>query len=150
MSPIYDIDPLGNKRINSVLLARQMKNMNRRGNPRVEVRLRCQVTSPALCRRGAVVTENISRTGILLVWPTDIPGVPVPEPGQMVTIEVELPAHHGFGRKCIHCQGCVVRVTPDKSGARVALSLNYMKFRAYHDRMPALERLEPAVSTWMA
>ena len=36
--------------------------------------------------------------------------VPVPAIGQIVTVEIELPANHGFGQKCIHCQGTVTRV----------------------------------------
>ena len=55
-------------------------------------------------------TENISRSGLLIVWQSDNGSIPLPSVGQIVTVEVELPANHGFGQKCIHCQGTVTRV----------------------------------------
>ncbi len=68
-----------------------------------------------------------------------------------MTVEVELPVYHGFGRKCIHCQAEVVRVTPgDLEGVRVALSVNYMKFRAYKDKVPALQLENAKVGVWMS
>jgi hypothetical protein len=71
--------------------------------------------------------------------------------GQIVTVEIELPANHGFGQKCIHCQGTVLRVDqPEQQGAHVALRVNYMDFRSFHDRLRALETVEPAGNRWMA
>jgi hypothetical protein len=62
-----------------------------------------------------------------------------------------LPAAHGFGRKCIHCQGTVTRVTaPANEFPRVALRVNYMDFRSFHDRLRASETVEPAAHSWMA
>jgi hypothetical protein len=96
-------------------------------------------------------TENISRTGMLLAWAADYGAVALPDPGQMVTVEVELPAHHGFGQKCIHCQGTVARVDGGDSAPRVAVDLNYMKFRACRSRVPSVERLATVASgPWMA
>jgi hypothetical protein len=71
--------------------------------------------------------------------------------GQVVTVEIELPANHGFGQKCIHCQGTVTRTSPADAGyLRVALEVNYMDFRSFHDRIRAIEALQPLASTWMA
>jgi hypothetical protein len=84
-----------------------MKNINRRESPRVDIKLRCHVTSPAVWLRNATSTENISRSGLLIAWgPADSRGS-LPRVGQIITVEIELPAHHGFGQKCIHCQGTV-------------------------------------------
>lgn len=128
-----------------------MKTINRRESPRIEIKLRCHVTSPALWVRNAISTENISRSGILLAWRADGAPLPVLAVGQIVTVEVELPANHGFGQKCIHCQGTVIRVSLNEADCpRVALQVNYMDFRSFHDRIRALEALQPAASSWMA
>jgi PilZ domain len=128
-----------------------MKNINRRESPRIEIKLRCHVTSPALWVRSAISTENISRSGILLAWRADDATLPLPSLGQIVTVEVELPANHGFGQKCIHCQGTVIRVSQsDPESPRVALQVNYMDFRSFHDRIRALEALQPVANSWMA
>ena len=127
-----------------------MRNINRRESPRIEIKLRCHVTSPALWMRNPMYTENISRSGLLVAWGGDGSTLPMPFPGQILTIEVELPANHGFGQKCIHCQGTVTRVSPDAENPRVALRVNYMDFRAFHDRLRVLDVQTPAVKSWMA
>lgn len=128
-----------------------MRNINRRESPRIEIKLRCYVTSPALWVRSTMLTENISRSGLLVSWRSDGAALALPAVGQIVTVEVELPANHGFGQKCIHCQGSVTRVSEDPENPRVALQVNYMDFRSFHDRIRALEALQPtASSSWMA
>ncbi len=129
-----------------------MKNINRRESPRIDIKLRCHVTSPALWMRSAMYTENISRGGILVAWRgEDAAPVRVPVVGQVVTVEIELPANHGFGQKCIHCQGTVTRTSSADGGYPcVALQVNYMDFRSFDDRIRALEALQPLESSWMA
>jgi hypothetical protein len=128
-----------------------MRNINRRESPRIDIKLRCHVTSPALWVRSAMYTENISRSGLLIAWRGDGAPLPLPAVGQIVTIEIELPANHGFGQKCIHCQGTVTRVSPmDADPPRVAMRVNYMDFRSFHDRIRSLEALQPVANTWMA
>lgn len=130
---------------------KEMRNINRRESPRIEIKLRCHVTSPALWLRSAMSTENISRSGLLVAWRTEGSAQPLPAVGQIVTVEVELPANHGFGQKCIHCQGSVTRVSMvEPDNPRVALQVNYMDFRSFHDRIRAMEALQPAASSWMA
>jgi hypothetical protein len=106
--------------------------------------------SPALWTRSAMYTENISRSGLLVAWRGEGSALPLPSIGQIITVEVELPANHGFGQKCIHCQGTVSRITQDPECPRVALRVNYMDFRAFHDRLRLIDAMQPAVSTWMA
>ena len=128
-----------------------MKTINRRENPRMEINLRCHVSSPALWMRSAMHTENISRSGLLIAWRGDGAALPVPSIGQIITIEIELPANHGFGQKCIHCQGAVIRVTQTQPDyPTVAMRVNYMDFRAFHDRLSNMESLQPVVNSWMA
>jgi hypothetical protein len=100
--------------------------------------------------RNPMFTENISRSGLLVAWRGEGVALPMPILGQILTIEVELPANHGFGQKCIHCQGAVTRVAADPERPQVALRVNYMDFRAFHDRLRIIDAMQPAVSTWMA
>lgn len=96
-------------------------------------------------------TENISRSGILVAWKGLDTALPLPAVGHIITIEIELPANHGFGQKCIHCQGTVSRLwEPEHDVPRVALQVNYMDFRSFHDRLRSLEAMQPAVNSWMA
>ncbi|MGA7234136.1 MAG: PilZ domain-containing protein [Bryobacteraceae bacterium] len=122
-----------------------MKPINRRGNPRIEIKLRCYVATPANRIHGAMRTENMSRNGLLIAWETETSTVPAPSLGEIVTVEIELPAHHSFNPKCIHCQGAVTRVSNENHGpTTVALSLNYVDFRPLQRPLfssPALGRL---------
>ena len=128
-----------------------MKNINSRESPRIDIQLRCYVTSPALWMRSAMHTENISRTGILVAWRGDAGAVQMPVVGQVVTVEIELPANHGFGQKCINCKGTVTRASAEDGGyPRVALQVSYMDFRSFHDQIRAMEALQPVESSWMA
>ena len=96
-------------------------------------------------------TENISRSGVLIAWRGADAELPVPSLGQIVTVEIELPANHGFGQKCIHCQGAVMRITNSVGKFPfIALSVNYMDFRLFHDRIRAYGAVPPAASSWMA
>jgi hypothetical protein len=96
-------------------------------------------------------TENISRSGLLIAWRGESGPLPPPVLGQILTVEIELPANHGFGQKCIHCQGTVARIAETEGECpRVALVVNYMDFRSFHDQIRAFESLHPAASSWMA
>ena len=117
----------------------------------MEIALPCHVTSPGFVPRGAMSTENLSRSGVLIAWRSEDGATPPPAVGQILTVEIELPATHGFGPKCIHCQGVVTRVTQrDGDCPRVALRVNYMDFRSFHDRLRALATMRPAANSWMA
>ena len=124
-----------------------MKTVNRRENPRMEVQLRCHVSSPAIWLHSDVYTENISRSGMLIAWRGDGADLPLPSVGQILTIDVELPANHGFGPKCIHCQGTVSRVSQTEAECpRVAMRVNHMDFRALHDQIRAVQAIQPVAS----
>jgi hypothetical protein len=128
-----------------------MRPINRRENPRIEIQLRCYVASPLTRGRSAMQTANMSRNGLLILWKSDAGPVPPPGMGQIVTVEVELPAHHGFGPKCIHCQGAVTRISYETSEApTVALRLNYMDFRNFQRQLFAVQTSEPPPSAWTA
>jgi hypothetical protein len=99
----------------------------------------------------AMQTENISRSGVLIAWRGSDAALPVPAIGQLVTVEIELPANHGFGQKCIHCQGTVMRITnSEENFPLIALRVNYMNFRSFHDRIRAFEAMRPVANSWLA
>ena len=45
---------------------------------------------------------------LLVAWRGEGAGCRFRRSGQIITVEIELPANHGFGQKCIHCQGTVI------------------------------------------
>jgi hypothetical protein len=131
--------------------AKEMRNINRRESPRIEIKLRCHVSSPALWLQSDMYTQNISRSGILIAWRGLESELPLPSMGQIVTVEIELPANHGFGQKCIHCQGTVMRMMESAENfPLIALRVNYMDFRSFHDRIRAFEAMRPVANSWMA
>jgi c-di-GMP-binding flagellar brake protein YcgR len=131
--------------------AKEMKNINRRESLRIEIKLSCHVSSPALWMQSAMYTENMSRSSVLIAWRGADAELPIPSMGQIVTVEIELPANHGFDQKCIHCQGTVMRITNSAENfPLIALRVNYMDFRSFHDRIRAFEAMQPAASSWMA
>jgi len=127
-----------------------MKSINRRETPRIDVKLKCHVSSPRVWSNGFVgVTENISRSGLLLLWNGLQNGSRLPRVGDLITMDIELPVHHDFPTKCIHCQGTVVRVSVTENQApRVALSVNYMKFRDYGRDVTKVQDLEAELGSW--
>jgi hypothetical protein len=74
----------------------------------------------------------MSRSGILVAWTADGLVTYLPKPGDTLIVDIELPANHAFGRRCMHCQAVVARVTAGESGEPlVALQVNQMQFRSY-------------------
>jgi c-di-GMP-binding flagellar brake protein YcgR len=106
--------------------------MNRRESPRMDVKLKCHVAPVKTSPHGlSGITENISRNGVLMLCADTYSGEQ-PRVGEVVTVEIELPENPVFGRKCIHCQATVVRVTGESGQPfRVAFSVNQMKFTEY-------------------
>ena len=122
--------------------------MNRRESPRMDVKLKCHVAPMKTWPQGLTgVTENISRNGVLMVCAEDCAGAP-PRVGEVVTVEIELPENPVFGRKCIHCQATVVRVSgQDGAPFRVAFSVNQMKFTEYGDPAAQFCEMEAGAGT---
>lgn len=100
----------------------------------MDVKLKCHVAPIKTWPQGlSGVTENISRNGVLMVCAAGCSGEQ-PRVGEVVTVEIELPENPVFGRKCIHCQATVVRVSGDMGEPfRVAFSVNQMKFTEYEN-----------------
>jgi c-di-GMP-binding flagellar brake protein YcgR len=106
--------------------------MERRRNARLDINLQCRITSPrASARPLAGVTENMSRGDILVLLAGDHSGEAMPCVGDPLVVEIDLPANHTFGRKCMQCQTTVVRIDKSESGvARLALRIHKMRFQS--------------------
>jgi len=103
--------------------------MNRRSSTRVAVRLVCHVIWLHSGERSAMLTENISRDGMLLRW--EDASARLPNVGEMLIVDVELPEQEGFERRCIRCQTTVARVhvEPGATITWVGLRIHAMDFR---------------------
>ena len=115
--------------------------MNRRSSTRVAVRLVCHVVWPQGGESNAMLTENMSRDGMLLRWEDN--GQRLPGVGDMLIVEVELPEQEGFEPRCIRCQTTVARVHAE-TGATftwVGLRIHAMDFRVAQVVSPARERM---------
>jgi hypothetical protein len=103
--------------------------MNRRSSTRVAVRLTCRVIWLQGGEPTTMLTENISRDGMLLRWEDSCGRLP--SAGEMLIVEVELPEREGFERRCIRCQTTVARMDaePDAAFTWVGLRIHAMDFR---------------------
>ena len=109
----------------------------------MDVKLKCHVAPMKTWPQGfSGVTENISRNGVLMLCGGGSAGE-APRVGEVVTIEIELPENPVFGRKCIHCQATVVRVSrEDGQPFQVAFSVNQMKFTEYANQTVEINGIE--------
>lgn len=73
----------------------------------------------------------MSRSGVLVVWNAGDGLASLPKPGEPLTLDIELPANHNFGRRCMHCNAVVARVAAHNGDLRVALQINQLQFRNY-------------------
>ena len=123
--------------------------MNRRESPRMDVKLKCHVAPMKTWPQGlSGMTENISRNGVLMMCAEGCSGEP-PRVGEVVTVEIELPENPVFGRKCIHCQATVVRISSDDGQPfRVAFSVNQMKFTEYGNPAQQFREMEAGVGNF--
>lgn len=115
----------------------------------MDVKLKCHVAPMKTWPQGlSGVTENISRNGVLMMCAEACSGQP-PRVGEVVTVEIELPENPVFGRKCIHCQATVVRISGDDGQPfRVAFSVNQMKFTEYGNPAEQFQEMEAGAGTF--
>jgi hypothetical protein len=112
----------------------------------MDVKLKCHVAPMKTWPQGlSGVTENISRNGVLMLCAEGCTGEQ-PRIGEVVTVEIELPENPVFGRKCIHCQATVVRVSGENGQPfHVAFSVNQMKFMEYANPATQFHGIEAGV-----
>jgi hypothetical protein len=112
----------------------------------MDVKLKCHVAPMKTWPQGlSGVTENISRNGVLMLCAEGCRD-DQPRIGEVVTVEIELPENPVFGRKCIHCQATVVRVSGESGQPfHVAFSVNQMKFMEYANPAAHFQEIEAGV-----
>jgi hypothetical protein len=121
--------------------------MDRRVKERHELQLVCRFgTASILSAPYEGVTQNVSRDGILMHW---LHGVPLPEPGDSLNVEVDLPSGSDFGPRVMRCVTTVVRIVDGKTGIPlVGLRINKVRFtRPGKKRQFDLAAMKPATDT---
>ena len=108
--------------------------------------MRCFVTTQKIPNTKLVATAvDISKEGMRFTLDADTAAWRPFGEGDPVVIEVELPADHDFGERCIHGRGSVVRVERAENGeGMIAVDFAKVSFRGL-DSAAALAAL-PSVS----
>lgn len=98
----------------------------------MELNLNCRLTSLRLGSQPlAGVTENMSRGEVMVRLAAGLPAEEVPGVGDPLIVEIDLPANHAFGRKCMQCQTTVVRVSDSEVGGTcLVMRIHKMRFQS--------------------
>ena len=106
--------------------------MERRKNARLEINLHCRLASLRLGSQPLTgVTENMSRGEVMVRLTADQAAQDAPCVGDPMIVEIDLPANHAFGRKCMQCQTTVVRVTGSDAGnTYLIMRIHKMRFQS--------------------
>jgi c-di-GMP-binding flagellar brake protein YcgR len=101
--------------------------MDRRAKSRIDVQLTCFVGAGKVKAEPMhAITENVSRTGMLMRW---MEGIPLPDVDGKLVLDVQLPENSDFGPRVMRCRTTVIRVTPgDGASHEVALRILSMRF----------------------
>jgi len=106
-----------------------LKQMDRRTSVRHDLNLTCRIASSRA--RASIVkalTENVSRTGLLVRW---LEGTPLPKVGARITLDVQLPKNPEMDLRVMRCRTTVMRVIPGLGAEHeVALRVLNMRFVA--------------------
>ena len=101
--------------------------MDRRTKSRIDVQLTCYVGAGKVqAAPMRALTENVSRTGMLMRW---VEGIPLPDLDKKLVLDLQLPENSEFGPRVMRCRTQVLRVTPVSGNAHeVALRVLSMRF----------------------
>ena len=101
--------------------------MDRRTKSRIDVQLTCCVNAgKAQATPVRALTENVSRSGMLMLWTN---GSPLPRVDGKLTLDVLLPENSDFGPRVMRCRTEVIRVVErTKGNHHVALRVLSMRF----------------------
>ena len=84
------------------------------------------------------ITEKMSRGDVTVLLEDGCLGVNLPFVGDPMIVEIDLPANHAFGRKCMQCQTTVVRIGTSETGApRLSMRIHKMRFQNCDDECAA-------------
>lgn len=101
--------------------------MDRRTKSRIDVQLTCYVSAGKVqAEPMRALTENVSRTGMLMRW---MEGIPLPKIDRKLTLDLQLPENSDFGPRVMRCRAQVLRVIPVAGDSHeVALRVLSMRF----------------------
>jgi c-di-GMP-binding flagellar brake protein YcgR len=101
--------------------------MDRRTKSRIDVQLTCYVGAGKVqAEPMRALTENVSRTGMLMRW---MEGIPLPNIDRKLVLDLQLPENSEFGPRVMRCRTQVIRVTPVAGNSHdVALRVLSMRF----------------------
>jgi c-di-GMP-binding flagellar brake protein YcgR len=101
--------------------------MDRRTKSRMDVQLTCYVGAGKVqAQPMRALTENVSRTGMLMRW---IEGIPLPKIDRKLVLDLQLPENSDFGPRLMRCRTQVLRVTARAGDTHeVALRVLSMRF----------------------
>jgi len=101
--------------------------MDRRTKSRIDVQLKCYIGAGRVEAEPVhALTENVSRTGLLMRW---VAGIPLPDVDGKLVLDLQLPENSEFGPRVMRCRAEVLRVSPGKGNSHeVALRVLSMRF----------------------
>ena len=95
--------------------------MEKRNRGRLTMTVFCRIARSGNQRKRTwKQIENISGTGMLLVWSAGESDIKPPQIGERYTVELQLPAHPVFGQRALQFQTKVVRVFQQANGRVMA------------------------------
>jgi c-di-GMP-binding flagellar brake protein YcgR len=95
--------------------------MDRRNRGRLTMTVFCRIARSGKQQKGTWKRiENISGTGMLLVWSGGETDTKPPRVGERFTVELQLPAHPVFGQRALQFQTKVARVFRQANGRVMA------------------------------
>jgi hypothetical protein len=105
--------------------------MERRRGVRFEIQLRSRLKRRGTGEAIDVMTLNLGRLGALVASGTNnyIDARLIPQPGDIVQLEVALPVRREFGQRCLTCDAVTVRATSTGGTCLVALQFERVKIR---------------------
>jgi c-di-GMP-binding flagellar brake protein YcgR len=112
--------------------------MDRRNKSRIDAQLTCYVRTGRLTATPVrTMTENVSRTGILMRW---MSGVSLPKIGGKLVLDLQLPESSEFGSRVMRCRAQVLRITPG-SGTDQAVALRILSIRFVISAPPSAKKI---------
>ncbi|HTS49207.1 MAG TPA: hypothetical protein VMH05_14750 [Bryobacteraceae bacterium] len=108
------------------------------------MRLSCRLKRHGSCDAVEATTVNLGRLGALVVTgkPVHFTTKLILRPGDPVLLEVTLPAHQSFGRRCLSCDAVAVRCANQDEISVVALQFQRVEIRTLLADSPPTRRVE--------
>lgn len=99
--------------------------MDRRTKSRIDVKLNCRINAGGTASPVDAITENVSRTGMLMLWGSD---TPLPKVARKLSLDVLLPENSEFGPRVMRCRAEVTRVS-ERAGGQYEVALRVLTMR---------------------